>query len=620
MKGNIKRKKRFWKPVMIVFAALYLVIMALATLLAKERIKDEYLRAFEEAAVSIQKKADISGTSGKETEQEEMKTKKWDDKKKKEFYQNLVNEYFRSSANPELMISAAFYDENKELMAKSCDLIGDTMYTADTSGNRYGPYVLEDFLTFEQKEKLAGYHWESMQSTEDYTLPEKYRILIRTSSDGQELYGIYVQELTWQEEEGGENPEDQYVDPFMDSIVMSTTGVKVDYATGAESGEDKVFRETDSKIVWEWVNPDVSAGQRENGEIQATALEFPYMGSYERWYRWSSSEFLHEFSEEGQFSWNEGEEDPGLALYPAQRKFYLGARYQLKIGMITSPSAYLDIRMEESPWFAAFDYMKYLYLMGLILTSACMFLVIIIFEKAYERQMALEEMRRDFTNAMAHELKTPLGIIRNFSENLIERNMEEKREYYLTQIIGQTEEMDHLAAEMIEISKLDSEELVLRKEPVSFGELVREQMERFELPADEKNLQIEFREEAEFRVDGDREYLAKAIWNLLSNAVEYNVPDGRILIRTDAKCCSIENTGKPIEEEQLLHAFDLFYTGNKSRGREGKHMGLGLFLAKKILNLHHLGLTIENTDEGIRTEIKYCFPFSSISDKIKSRF
>lgn len=98
------------------------------------------------------------------------------------------------------------------------------------------------------------------------------------------------------------------------------------------------------------------------------------------------------------------------------------------------------------------------------------------------------------------------------------------------------------------------------------------------------------------------------------------MPDGRILIRTDVKCCSIENTGKPIEEEQLLHAFDLFYTGNKSRGREGGHMGLGLFLAKKILNLHQLSLAIENTDEGIRTVIKYYFPFSSISDKIKCRF
>lgn len=665
MKGSLRRKKkRFWKPVMAVFLALYLVTMVLVTLLVKERFMKEYLRTFEEVAASILRKASDQERSQTEAYEElkqnaaeealetyeELKqnaeeealeaidderekheeskgsvedvvenvfedgsdtviggTGKWNDKERKEFYQKLVNEYVLNSANPDLMISAAAYDKNKKLLAKSCDTIGDTMYTADTSDIYNGPYILDNFLTFEQKEELAEYRWKSLQSTEDYTLSEKYRILIRTSSDGQELYDIYVQELTWREgEEDGKQAEDQYVDPLMNSIVMSTTGTKIDYATGAETGEEKVFREIDSKIVWEWANPDISGRQRESGEIKTPTIGFPYMlqGSYEKWHRWSSSEFLHEFPKEGHFSWNAEEEIPNYGLYPVKEMFYIGAGYQLKIGLIDDPFAYLVVRMEASPWFAAFDYMKSLYLIGLLLTSVCMFLVVVIFEDAYKQQMALEETRRDFTNAMAHELKTPLGIIRNFSENLMEHNMEEKRDYYLTQIIGQTEEMDRLVAEMIEISKMDSKELVLRKEPVSFGELIREEMERFELQADEKNLQIDYQEEEDFRVEGDREYLAKAVWNLLSNAVEYNVLDGRIMVRTEAKCCSIENTGKPMKEEELLHAFDLFYTGNESRGGESKHMGLGLFLAKKILDLHHMSLSIENTEDGVRIVVR----------------
>ena len=59
-------------------------------------------------------------------------------------------------------------------------------------------------------------------------------------------------------------------------------------------------------------------------------------------------------------------------------------------------------------------------------------------------------------------------IIRNFAENLAEHNLEEKRDYYLSQIIRQTEEMDRLVVEMIELSKLDSEEFALKKEEVSF--------------------------------------------------------------------------------------------------------------------------------------------------------
>ena len=160
--------------------------------------------------------------------------------------------------------------------------------------------------------------------------------------------------------------------------------------------------------------------------------------------------------------------------------FYYRGRYQLKVGMVDAPSAYMEIRMESRPWLAAMNYMKYVYLAGAALTLVCMAGIVQSFRRAYDRQAALEENRRDFINAMAHELKTPLGVIRNFAENLLEHNMEEKRDYYLAQIIRQTEEIDRMAAEMIELSKLDSEELILGNEPVSFSDLIREQMARLE--------------------------------------------------------------------------------------------------------------------------------------------
>ena len=157
---------------------------------------------------------------------------------------------------------------------------------------------------------------------------------------------------------------------------------------------------------------------------------------------------------------------------------------------------------------------------------------------------------------------------------------------------------------MIETSKLDSDELVLKKETVSFGELIREEMEKFAPMIDEKNIQVQYQEEEDFLVEGDREYLGKAVWNLISNAVDYNVPDGRILVRTEDGRCMIENTGKTLDEEQLLHAFDLFYTGNKNRGKKEKHLGLGLFLVKKILGLHGMGVMLENTEDGVRVVVK----------------
>ena len=116
-----------------------------------------------------------------------------------------------------------------------------------------------------------------------------------------------------------------------------------------------------------------------------------------------------------------------------------------------SPRFYLALRFESHPWAAATHYLTPIYLMGLVLMLAGIAKIIYTANQISKQRNAVEEMRRDFTNAMAHELKTPLSVIRGFAENLLEHNMEEKRDYYLTQIIGQTEQMDQLTAEMIAI-------------------------------------------------------------------------------------------------------------------------------------------------------------------------
>lgn len=586
MKGNLNRKKkRFWIPVITGFIALYLVTMILATCLVRQKFIEDYNRTFEETAYSLlnsahnlAEEADDRGLGTEELQKE---------------YQKFVNDYFRNTLNPPLQISVAVYDLDRNLLAQSGDTFDDPLF------------MLDDYFSFEEKDTLAKYYYENIQSSANYTLPGKYRILLQFSSDMADLYKVYVQEITWTEwkKDGEDLNIDGYTDPLLEIWSCEVGGV-YDYESGTET-EGSTFFATDSKVVWEWTNP--KAGQEEKGGIIAEAYPvFPYMRSpadpYGRWRQWAKSDYLHGFPERENFTWEKGTDYPGLEVN--EDTLYYRGCYRFKIGTSEALSAYMEIRLDEHPWAAALDHMKYAYLAGLILTLACMFLVMYSFNRIYDRQMALEQTRRDLTNAMAHELKTPLGIIRNFAENLLEHNMEEKRDYYLNQIIGQAEEMDHLVMEMIEISKLDSEELVLKKEPVSMAELIHEQAERLEPLILEKNLQIQYRQAADFQVDGDREYLEKAVWNLLANAVDHNVPDGRIRVSFATDKCSIENTGKTLDEEQLNHAFDLFYTGDKSRGKEKKHMGLGLFLAKKIFTLHDMSLALENTDDGVRAVIR----------------
>ena len=606
MNRTVRRKKgKFWKPVAAGFMALYLLTMGLATYLVKEKYIDEYAQAFEEIAMFLINTASEkeTGVRTAETELAEKGTggkdfeEVWGEEERAEFYQELIYGCFQSTGKQEMKGSAAVYDTEGKLLARSYDAIGDLASAISTDGQKNGPFALDDYLSFEQKEEMAEYYWKERLTAEGiYTIPEKYRFLIRTSSDGKELYDIIVQELTW--EEGREAEEKQYVDPLTGSINSYETDACIDYETGTETDESQVFYVTDSHVVWEWTNPDVQEGQKVKGRIQNASIKLSSMKTFEEWRRWSSSEYLHGYPEKGEFYLEEGNVYRGLRI--DSDGFYYRCRFQGKVWGDDNPYAYIEVRMEERPWIAAFDYMKYVFLAGLVLAVGCMIWIVRAFNRTYDRQMALEATRRDLTNAMAHELKTPLGIIRNFTENLIEHNMEEKRDYYLTQIIGQTEEMDHLVTDMIEIAKLDSEELALKKENVSFAELIREQMERFAPLIEEKNLQVQYRVEADLQIDGDREYLAKAVWNLLSNAVEYNVSDGRIIVAVKEGMCSIENTGAHLSEEQIMHAFDLFYTGDKSRGKKVRHMGLGLFLAKRIFGLHGIGLSIENTDEGVR--------------------
>lgn len=128
-------------------------------------------------------------------------------------------------------------------------------------------------------------------------------------------------------------------------------------------------------------------------------------------------------------------------------------------------------------------------------------------------------------------------------------------------------------------------------------------MVRFEPVIGKKRLHVQYQEEEEFLIESDREYLSRAVWNLLSNAAEHTPEDECILIKIQDRRCTIENTGVFMGEEELKHAFDLFYTGDKSGGKKEKHMGLGLFLAEKILRVHGLNLLLENSEEGVRAVI-----------------
>ena len=571
MKGKRKKqRRRLMKPVVVGFAAIYLTIMLLSTYLVKVQFENDYDDTLKETLSNIQRRI-----YDQECEPPEL----WDDTAKRVWYQSITNA-FLYPGKEFMKLSYAVYDEEGALLAKSENTIGSSMTPMD------------EILSQEDKEALAGYRGENTELNRRLE-PPRYEIQAR---EGDGIYEIFVRELSWKKKD--EVPED------FSSTSIYVMSPYTDYFGNTyypDSDEEPfTWYQTDSKQIWNRIIKEVDTDNPPS--ITSVNTDFPYIHmGYKDWEAWDKSAFLHYFPEKTDLSeWNYGSPAAGSSTWLFRKSTIVC----LAPDPESNFNRYIEAHMESYPWLAAMDYMKYLYMAGFVLMIACMVKIIYSANKLYDQQEALEETRRDFINAIAHELKTPLGVIRNFAENLLEYNMEEKREYYLTQIVGQTEEMDRLAGEMIFISRMDSEKLVLGRESLSLWDLIEEQLTRLKPLIEEKQIQVDIRKEQDFQVEGDRDYLSKALWNLLTNAIDYNIPEGRIVIRLNEKTCTIENTGMPLSEEQLAHGFDLFYSQDKSRSsKDGKHMGLGLYLAKKILDRHGFGITLENTSTGVSVRI-----------------
>lgn len=584
----MKRKKQsLLKPVILGFAVLYLAAMGMTTWLVELKYKEEFRQ---NCRTRVSHAYDL--------------VKELDEKISKDMpeeYQNAMRLLYFSSIwtagdGTYQQFSGALYDQDGKKLTESKSCL--TLYDYSYDGWYYKYYVpVSDYLTEEETEQLAGYVELALRENEAAVLAETenvqnipkdlwtYRFIRYTDSESQKLYRIYVQKIRLSTEGTAQ------IDPFLETT----------YSYYPRSGAD--YQQVENEVVWQWENPDLKDVKYTIKGYGDLMDEFPYLTSgYDVWKKWEENSYLHDFPAECKAETDSAQNKYEMLL---TNNAETGNRLkQTYIMSLDDGTDYTFILAADShPWIAAMDYMKYVYLACFALMLACMAAILYMMDRTDRQRTALEEMQRDFTNAMAHELKTPLGVIRGFAENLLERTMEEKRDYYLTQIIGQTEEMDRMVAELITVSRVESEHLVLQKEPISMSVLFREQMERFRPVLEEKRLQVSFECGEDFVVEGDRDYLGKAVWNLISNAVCYNVPDGSILVRTGPSGCSIENTGFALTKEQLAHAFDLFYSGEESRSACGKHMGFGLFLTKKILELHQLKITLENTESGVRVSI-----------------
>ncbi len=224
-----------------------------------------------------------------------------------------------------------------------------------------------------------------------------------------------------------------------------------------------------------------------------------------------------------------------------------------------------------------------------------------------------EEKRKTLISNITHELKTPLAIIHSYTECLKEDVSPEKREQYLATILDETEKMDGMVLQMLELSRLEAGRVRLASDSFSLLELTRAIAEKLQPMLEERELTLHYDLVREFSITADESRIGQVITNFLTNAQKYASQGGQIRINifhTQGKAYfQIENTAPHLSEEALTKVWDSFYRADAARNTPGT--GLGLALVNSIITLHGGSVSVENTImEGGQTGIRFGFVLS----------
>ncbi len=209
----------------------------------------------------------------------------------------------------------------------------------------------------------------------------------------------------------------------------------------------------------------------------------------------------------------------------------------------------------------------------------------------------LENAKRDFFSNASHELKSPLTTIIGYTEmikNGFFTNEEDIKDAE-DKIIFESNRMNEIVKEMLDLSRLESEETNKTIEKLSLSSAIKTNLDIFEKEIKDKNLIINLNDEDVY-VDMDKEDLNLLIKNLIENAIRYNKKNGNINIKINSslKQLSISDTGIGIQKNDLNRIFERFYRVDKARSRKLGGTGLGLSIVKHVCLNYSIKIKVES--------------------------
>lgn len=204
-----------------------------------------------------------------------------------------------------------------------------------------------------------------------------------------------------------------------------------------------------------------------------------------------------------------------------------------------------------------------------------------------------DEYRRDLMANVSHDLKTPLTMIKAYAEMIrdITLDNKEKTKENLNVIIDETDRLNILVNDILELSKLQNNQDNLNIEKFDIVELINDILKRYQIIKETENYNLVLESPSSIIVKADKKRISQVIYNLINNAINYTGDDLTVTIRIteNAKDCKIEiiDTGKGIDEKDLTNIWNRYYKKEKNHKRNVVGTGLGLSIVKNILEQHH---------------------------------
>lgn len=231
-------------------------------------------------------------------------------------------------------------------------------------------------------------------------------------------------------------------------------------------------------------------------------------------------------------------------------------------------------------------------------------------DRRNKEKAAVEDMRKEFSANVSHELKTPLTSISGYAE-IMKNGLVRPEDIpnFSERIYKEAKRLITLIEDIIKLSKLDEGSVEIEKEEVDLYELSREIISRLSMQASMKHVHVSLSGEPVTYV-GIRQILDEMIYNICENAIKYNVEGGSVSVWVGSTLngpkVQVNDTGIGIPKEHQERIFERFYRVDKSHSKERGGTGLGLSIVKHGALLHNAKVSVESdTGKGTRMEILF---------------